>query len=153
MIDCPFRVHEDAEYSECRAAKNEVHEGLCRACLEASGGNSPDPMNPNRWLASAILSGFMEGRHKDRGAADLARVEIAAAQFEDIGVKVDRKALLARLSVVTPEEGPQACYHLGRVVERQGCLCWRKHSYQCNAKEGVVVTPERDCPCEIYELP
>jgi hypothetical protein len=149
MIDCPHRSSPDAVLSTCSLAKNDVHIELCRACQKSG---EPSLCEPNRFLASAVLMGYKQGKHNDHDAANVAQAAIFKAQAAANGIALQQWLRGRRIAPLPRREAKTAkCLHLGREVNRKGCGCWRKGEYECKAKAGLVVIPADNCPCPEYE--
>lgn len=148
MIDCPHRSHPTNDKATCSLAKNDVHVSLCAAC-QASG--PPDLCDPNRFLASAVLMGYKQGKHNDYEAANVAQTAIFKAQADANCLDLKQWLGGRRIAPLPRREAKTAkCLHLGREVNRKGCGCWRKGQYECKAN-GLVVIPETNCPCPQFE--
>jgi hypothetical protein len=149
MIQCPHRSNAESTMAVCYAAKNEVHIKLCEACRSCG---DPDPENPNRHLASAILGGFLFKKHNNVCAAEKARFVILKSQIEDKGLDFEQWLGNRKIAPLKPnEQKTTTCFHLGREIARVGCGCWRKSTLECKAKNGLHIIPENDCPCEHFE--
>lgn len=144
MIHCKERASATAETAKCGIARHDVHLELCAACQACGPPNEADP-NPH--LSSAILAGFLTGSHRDVGLATLAREKVLRRQIPDY--EEWRKTHRLEPLKCEGEELPR-CAHLGAIARRNGCGCWRKHEYQCDAK-GLTVIPNNDCPCDRFE--
>jgi hypothetical protein len=145
MIDCPHRADQET-YSLCALARAKVHIDLCTACI---GCGRPDVNAPNRWLGSILLTAWLGGEHNDHEAAERGRDAILEAQGVDVALARSNSQIspMARPGDQTPK-----CLHLGRELTRRSCLCWRKDVYECEARNGLHVIPEKDCPCRLYEI-
>lgn len=152
MIDCKFRKDKDAERSTCAPANVEVAASLCRACLEASGGD-PDPERPNWFLGSAILVGYGLGRHKNHDAAKKAQEAVYRGQSAYNGRKVIEKP--KALAVVSAPRKP--CFYRGEFIRSEECSTCSgrvliKH-YACNHPSHETTTIAECRKCADHETP